>query len=174
MIYNNLCTEYRELTKMLGMKRKNGKRVVTFHRLRAFVKSTISDLGYQDYSEWYLGHIGSTYYRKTERERLQIFRKIEPYITYLDVESLESSQRDLESKMQAEIDSLNKRLADVKSLVAAMPNIPEITNVKDKVYRACRAAVYKGKHITKEEWLEIKKKHPYARLDHERKRGEAS
>jgi hypothetical protein len=40
------------------------RRQITLHSFRRFVKSTISDLGYSDYSEWFIGHAGSTYYRK--------------------------------------------------------------------------------------------------------------
>ena len=38
------------------IRRKN-----TLHSFRRFVKTTISDLGYADYSEWFIGHAGSTY-----------------------------------------------------------------------------------------------------------------
>jgi hypothetical protein len=57
------------------------RRQITLHSFRRFVKSTISDLGYFDYSEWFIGHSGYTYYRKKESEKIEIFRKIEP-ITY--------------------------------------------------------------------------------------------
>jgi hypothetical protein len=36
------------------------RRKVTLHSFRRFVKTTISDLGYDDYSEWLIGHSGST------------------------------------------------------------------------------------------------------------------
>jgi hypothetical protein len=38
------------------------RRKVTLHSFRRFVKTTISDLGYDDYSEWLIGHSGSTYW----------------------------------------------------------------------------------------------------------------
>jgi hypothetical protein len=56
-------------------------------------------LGYQDYSEWFIGHAGSTYYRKTEAEKLQIFKKVEPYLTYLDYSELEAHGADIETKL---------------------------------------------------------------------------
>ena len=34
------------------------RREITFHSFRRFVKTTISDLGYQDFSEWFIGHAG--------------------------------------------------------------------------------------------------------------------
>jgi integrase len=51
----------------------NGRRrQITLHSFRRFVKSTISDLGYGDYSEWFIGHSGSTYYRKTDKEKADV------------------------------------------------------------------------------------------------------
>ncbi|HET9806286.1 MAG TPA: hypothetical protein VFP49_05220 [Nitrososphaeraceae archaeon] len=45
---------------------KHSRRKITFHSFRRFVKTTISDLGYADYSEWFIGHAGSVYWRKKE------------------------------------------------------------------------------------------------------------
>src|SRR5215204_1893949 len=76
------------------------RRKVTLKTFRDFVKSTISDLGYSDFSEWMIGHAGSTYYQKSEKERMDLFRKLELYVTYLDVASLEAKGADVESKTQ--------------------------------------------------------------------------
>jgi integrase len=76
------------------------RRAITFHSFRHFVKTTISDLGYQDFSEWFIGHAGSTYWRKKETEKAELFRKIEPYLTFLDITGLESKGADMESKTQ--------------------------------------------------------------------------
>jgi hypothetical protein len=74
------------------------RREITFHSFRRFVKTTISDLGYQDFSEWYIGHAGSTYWRKKDSEKAELFRKIEPYLTFLDITGLESKGADMETK----------------------------------------------------------------------------
>jgi integrase len=99
-IYDSIYDEWEELTKTLDIAKKNGRRVVTFHSFRRFVKSVISDLGHGDYSEWFIGHSGSTYYRKTEKERLDIFKKIEPYLTFMDVVGLEQKHADSDSKIE--------------------------------------------------------------------------
>jgi integrase len=78
----------------------NGRREITFHSFRRFVKTTISDLGYQDFSEWFIGHAGSTYWRKKDSEKADLFRKIEPYLTFLDVTGLESKGADMETKTE--------------------------------------------------------------------------
>jgi hypothetical protein len=75
------------------------------------VKSTISDLGYGDFSEWFIGHNISTYYRRPEKERQELFRKCEPYLTYLDVASLERKGADISTKIDA-LEQENKNLRE--------------------------------------------------------------
>jgi len=87
------------------------RRQITLHSFRRFVKSTISDLGYSDYSEWFIGHSGSTYYRKKESEKIEIFRKIEPYLTFLNVHQLERQGADIQSKIE-ELEFLNQSLRE--------------------------------------------------------------
>ncbi len=74
-----------------------------------FVKTTISDLGYADYSEYFIGHSGSTYWRKKESEKGDIFRKIEPYLTFLNVHQLERQGADIQTKVE-ELEDLNQSL----------------------------------------------------------------
>lgn len=89
-----------------------GKRYkITFHSFRRFVKTTISNLGHADFSEYYIGHAGSTYYRATEEEKLKIFRKIEPYLTYLDYSELEAKGADTKT----ELDQLKSQMVDMQA-----------------------------------------------------------
>jgi hypothetical protein len=85
------------------------RRQITLHSFRRFVKSTISDLGYGDYSEWFIGHSGSTYWRKKESEKAELFRKIEPYLTFLNIHQLERQGADIQSKVE-ELEAINQRL----------------------------------------------------------------
>jgi integrase len=91
-----------------AMKRR---RKFTLHSFRRHVKSTISDLGYQDFSEYYLGHSGSTYYRKPDKDKYELFRKIEPYLTYLDFASLERKGADISTRIDT-LESENKELRE--------------------------------------------------------------
>jgi integrase len=108
-VYDNLSEAFAELMDILdggtdndaGYSRKVGERhKVTLKTFRDFVKSTISDLGYSDFSEWMIGHAGSTYYQKSEKERTELFRKLEHYLTYLDVESFEAKGADFEARTE--------------------------------------------------------------------------
>ncbi|MGH9980015.1 MAG: hypothetical protein ACRD6U_00505 [Nitrososphaeraceae archaeon] len=71
-----------------GNKNSSIRRKITLHSFRRFVKTTIPDLGYADYSEWFIGHSGSTYWRKKDSEKAEIFHKIEPYLSFLNIQSL--------------------------------------------------------------------------------------
>ena len=73
--------------------------------------SVVSDLGYQDFSEYFIGHSGSTYWTKKESEKVEIFRKIEPYFTFLNVHQLERQGADIQSKIE-ELEVLNQLFRD--------------------------------------------------------------
>jgi integrase/recombinase XerD len=85
------------------------RRQITLHSFRRFVKTTISDLGYADYSEYFIGHSGSTYWRKKDSEKAEIFRKIEPYLTFLNIHQLERQGADIQTKVE-ELEELNQSL----------------------------------------------------------------
>jgi hypothetical protein len=87
------------------------RREITLHPFRCFVKTTIYDLGYSDYSEWFIGHSGGTYWRKKESEKAQLFRKIEPNLTFLNIHQLERQGADIQSKVQ-ELEDLNSSLRE--------------------------------------------------------------
>jgi hypothetical protein len=50
-----------------------GRRQITLHSFRRFVKTTISNLGYADYSEYFIGHSGSTYWSMKDSEKAEIY-----------------------------------------------------------------------------------------------------
>jgi len=89
----------------------DGRRQVTLHSFRRFVKTTISDLGYVDYSEYFIGHSVSTYWRKKESEKAEIFGKIEPYLTFLNIHQLERQGADIMSKVN-ELEEVNQSLRE--------------------------------------------------------------
>ena len=89
----------------------NKRRKITLHSFRRFVKTTISDLGYQDFSEYFIGHSGSTYWTKKESEKAEIFQKIEPYLTFLNVHQLERQGADIQSRVN-ELEELNESLRE--------------------------------------------------------------
>jgi integrase len=87
------------------------RREITLHSFRRFVKTIISDLGYQDFSEYFIGHSGSTYWTKKESEKAEIFQKIESYLTFLNVHQLERQGADIQSRVN-ELEELNDSLRE--------------------------------------------------------------
>jgi integrase len=112
-LYTNMVRSFAKTLDRMGKgSREDGnanRRQITLHSFRRFVKSTISDLGYADYSEYFIGHSVSTYWRKKESEKAEIFRKIEPYLTFLNVHQLERQGADIQSKVE-ELEDLNQSL----------------------------------------------------------------
>ncbi|HEY7081095.1 MAG TPA: site-specific integrase [Nitrososphaeraceae archaeon] len=119
-----------------GVKRRR----ITLHSFRRWVKSTISDLGHADYSEYFIGHAGSTYYRKSDKEKAEIFKKIEPYLTFLDITTLERKGADTQTRIE-ELQFTNQMLRQKDSMNAEaiaslsdqlMKVIQEIETLKSK------------------------------------------
>ena len=115
MIYFDLARSFGKTLDRMGKGiREDGngnRRQITLHSFRRFVKTTISDLGYSDFSEYFIGHSGSTYWRKKDSEKAEIFRKIEPYLTFLNVYQLERQGADIQSKVD-ELEQLNQSMRD--------------------------------------------------------------
>ena len=79
------------------------------------MRTLISDLGYQDFAEWTLGHSFSTYWRKGDKEKYELFNKIEPYLIYLDQSGLERKGADIQTKMDI-FETENKLLRDEQKI----------------------------------------------------------
>jgi integrase len=105
-LYNDMIEMFGQTLDRLGLggKREDlpgaSRREIHLHLFRAFVKSTISDLGHAEFGEYHIGHKGSVYYRKSEKEKIEIFRKIESYLTFLDYEDLERRGSDIASRLE--------------------------------------------------------------------------
>jgi integrase len=110
-----------------GIKTKRVRRKITLHSFRRFTKTTISDLGYADYSEWFIGHSGSTYWRKKDNEKAEIFQKIEPYLTFLNIQQLNRQGADLETKIE-ELQDVNQALREKDKMKEDV-----IANLSDKL-----------------------------------------
>ena len=73
--------------------------------------NTTTGLGYADYSEYFIGHSGSTYWRKKDSEKAEIFSKIEPYLTFLNMQQLGRRGADIPSQVE-ELEQLNQSMID--------------------------------------------------------------
>ena len=136
------------------------RRNITLNSFRRFVKSTISDLGYADYSEWFIGHAGSTYWRKKDSEKAEIFKKIEPYLTFLDMQQMERQGADLQTKIE-ELQDINQVLRNKqnereekingmeKQIQTIMNTLGElVTDQKDKS-KSAKGLIDNGYYVSK-------------------------
>jgi hypothetical protein len=107
----------------------HGRRKITLHSFRRFVKTTISDLGYSEFSEWFIGHAGSTYWRKKDFEKAEIFHKVEPSLTFLDFPSLERKGADFQTKIDT-LEHENQKLRQHDSM-----NTDAVATLSDQVMK---------------------------------------
>jgi len=112
-LYGDLMRSFGKTLDRMGKgSREDGnerRRQITLHSFRRFVKTTISDLGYSDFSEYFIGHSGSTYWTKKDAEKAEIFQKVEPYLTFLNVQQLERQGADIQTKVE-ELEEVNQSL----------------------------------------------------------------
>jgi integrase len=121
-IYNHLSADFGKTLARIDMNIKEEyvpnpnsrlihkeRRRITLHSFRRYVKSTISDLGFGDFSEYFIGHNGSTYYTKTDKQIAEMFSKVESHLTFLDFPALERKGADTQAKVEI-LEQENQRL----------------------------------------------------------------
>jgi integrase len=127
-LYNQFASSFGKTLDRMGLGERDEvdhgrRRHITLHSMRRFVKSTISDLGYGDFSEFMIGHSSSTYYRRTVDEKAALFRKIEPYLTFLDYQQLERQGADISAQLQEkdkQIQTLIKKQEEFNQLIQSL------------------------------------------------------
>jgi len=127
-LYNQFAVSFGKTLDRMGMGDREEvgrgrRRRITLHSMRRFVKSTVSDLGYGDFSEFMIGHSSSTYYRRTVDEKAALFRKIEPYLTFLDYQQLERLGADISAQLQEkdkQIQTLVKKQEEFELLIQSL------------------------------------------------------
>ena len=125
-IYGVLHKQFANLLRKIEMaQRKDGqgiqRRKISFHLFRDYVKSRSAIHVNSDFSEWMLGHAGSTYWNVDEDERKELYLKCMPSLTFLDYGTVESLNADYESKLK-ERDARIKRLEDNMDIIGGMFN----------------------------------------------------
>jgi len=127
-LYNQFASSFGKTLDRMGLGERDEvdhgrRRNITLHSMRRFVKSAISDLGYGDFSEFMIGHSSSTYYRRTVDEKAALFRKIEPYLTFLDYQQLERRGADISAQLQEkdkQIQTLVKKQEQFEQLLQSL------------------------------------------------------
>lgn len=136
-IYNNLHIKFKKTLDLMGVFFENDttkrRSKLTFHSFRRWTKSTIADVSSSDYSEWWIGHSGSTYYRKSDKEKFEIFKKLEPYLVFQDYKGLTERS----NVIQDRVDSLEQENWKLKQMITQVMEMiqenPKLAHVKPEV-----------------------------------------
>ena len=142
-LYSTLSIEFAKVINQLNVGYEDkGKRrhIYTLHSLRRYVRTLISDLGYQDFAIWTIGHASSTYWRKSEKEKYALFKKIEPHLLLLDqtalsrrhadtqsrLETMEQENRGLQEKYEQDIKSMQDKMNQIMEMIQENPKLARV------------------------------------------------
>jgi integrase len=126
-IYHFLSQQFSKVLDRIGLserhENKGRRHKITLHSFRRFVKTIISNLGYQDFSEWFIGHSHSTYWRQSEEDKLKLFHKIESSLTYLDYATLEKKGATTDDKLEQKEQQIQAMKDQVKLLATKLDRV---------------------------------------------------
>jgi integrase len=130
-IYGVLHKQFASLLRKIEMaQRKDGqgiqRRKISFHLFRDYVKSTVSKHTTKDFSEYILGHSGSTYWNIEEDETRELYLKCMKYLTFLDYAVPETMGADFESKLiekDNEIKLINQKIGKLEKLESFLKQV---------------------------------------------------
>lgn len=154
-IYQKLISQFHIVLSSAGLggrKESSKRRRITFHSLRRFVKTTISDSSAgSDYSEWFLGHKKNPYYVSKPSVRAEIYAtKVMQYLTFLDYSALKATGRTVEAKVK-ELENLNQIISQKhEAKVTELENMnkkheEEMNAVHEKMDRIMKLIEYNPK-----------------------------
>ena len=127
-LYNQFANSFGKTLDRMGKGNReevnhSRRRRITLHSMRRFVKSTISALGYGDFSEFMIGIVHRLTTDVQLRKRLLYLRKIEPYLTFLDYQQLERRGADISAQLQEkdeQIQTLVKKQEEFEQLIQSL------------------------------------------------------
>jgi integrase len=158
IIYRTLHNYFANLLKKVQLdKRRRGegiqRREISFHSFRDYVKSTVAMHTNSDFSEWLIGHSGSTYWNVSEEKTRDLYLKCTKYLTFLDYPTVETVGRDFEAKIDQkdrEIKNLNESMANVQ---ARLDWFEQESRLRDEFDKKVKSLI--GKDITKQDRQEL-------------------
>jgi integrase len=107
-LYDAMQSEFSELvanvmgqTGAAGWEQDNNRREITLYTCRRFVKTVLSDLGLEQFGEWWIGHQHSVYWSEPAQKIVETWKKkVEPYLTFLDPGQLEAREAEVSSQLE--------------------------------------------------------------------------
>ena len=102
----------------------NGIRVIHYHALRKFFRTTVGNASGRDFAEALIGHqfYMSTYYQLNDEKKREMYLEVEPYLTISNFETVEKNIRKLSEKNTRLEEKFNDLLQYLKSNSITIPN----------------------------------------------------
>jgi len=78
----------------------NGIRVIHFHALRKFFRTTVGNISGRDFAEALIGHqfYMNTYYQLDDEKKREMYLEVEPHLTISDFEAVEKTMKIISAK----------------------------------------------------------------------------
>jgi len=104
---------------------ENGRKVIHFHALRKFFRTTVGNACGRDFAEALIGHrfYMDTYYQLPEEKKKQMYLDAEPYLTISDFEAVEKNIKTLSVKNAQLEEKFNDLLQYLRSNSIEVPNL---------------------------------------------------
>jgi integrase len=102
----------------------NGIRVIHFHALRKFFRTTVGNASGRDFAEALIGHqfYMNTYYQLADEKKREMYLAVEPHLTLSDFETVDKNIKTLTAKNTQLEDKFNDLLQYLRTNSIDVPN----------------------------------------------------
>lgn len=114
----------------LNKKNPNGIRVIHFHALRKFFRTTVGNVSGRDFAEALIGHqfYMNTYYQLSDEKKREMYLAVEPHLTISDFVTVEKNIKKLSEKNSQLEEKFNDLLSYLKTNSIDIPDNVQISN----------------------------------------------
>ena len=115
---------YLEKIPDLNKTNSNGIRVIHYHALRKFFRTTVGNVSGRDFAEALIGHqfYMSTYYQQNDEKKREMYLEVEPYLTISDFKTVEKNIKILSAKNSQLEEKFNDLLQYLRTNKIEVPN----------------------------------------------------
>lgn len=145
-IHNILQSDFYKLLKDLNLdgRHDDQRHLITFKTFRDFVKSQISHEGQEQYSEYHIGHKNNSYWSRTEEDKYETFKLIEPSITYFNIDNVAAFSQNVKKIAQDQSEEIIQLKQELETLRNERDQQMETfrAEVKDQIKWGMSSLVY--------------------------------
>jgi integrase len=109
----------------LNKKNPNGLRVIHFHALRKFFRTTVGNVSGRDFAEALIGHqfYMNTYYQLSDEKKKEMYLEVEPHLTISDFITVEKNIKKISEKNSQLEEKFNDLLHYLRTNSIEIPNL---------------------------------------------------